>query len=212
MLGSWVNPSSARSILDVGTGCGILALIMAWKSEADIEAIDLDLASVKEAEQNFFNSCFHRRLNVYQDDFVAMAERNERNYDLIISNPPFFTNNFPSSTKQKFHARHTESLSYAKLADGSLRLLKEDGELFLVLPYDESRVFIETANTRGLYLQKKMIIFPFRGHQPNRINLKFGLHQVGQVETEMFIIREEGGDFSEQYRRYLGKLILGIVE
>ncbi len=210
LLGNWTDPFTAKTILDIGTGCGILALMMAAKSNAEIEAIELDPASAKEAGENFHNSPFHRRLKIINEDFVFMATRSMKKYDLIITNPPFFINDQKSLTHQKLNARHAESLSYEQLAAGGSMLLNEGGLMYLVLPYAESKTFIKAAATTGLHLQKQMLIFPLRGYLPNRINMQFGLQKPESLVTEKFIIREEDGNFTRQYVLFFKDHYIGL--
>ena len=212
ILGNWVNPEHKRSILDVGTGCGILALIMAYRSHAVIDAIELDQASAAEARENFRFSPFHRRLHVIDGDFKSYAARTTTKYDLIISNPPYFINDQKSVQRQKRMARHGESLSYHQLIAGCLELLNRKGSLCLVLPYAESQHFMKVATSRGLHLVKQMLIFPRRGHPPNRINLELAFQHPDRIVTELFIVREENNQFSSQYTEFLKNLMIGKIK
>lgn len=209
LLGCWVEAKDTSRILDVGTGCGILALMMAAKSGALIDAVELDPQSAAEAAENFNRSAFHRRLKLIEDDFVHLASAGEGKYDLIISNPPFFFNDHPSASAQKRRARHDETLTFAQLASGSHDLLTEQGRLCLVLPYEAVKTFRRTAEACGLFLQKQMTIFPFRGHKPNRVNLEFGKQKTDSPTSTLFVIREENRQFTSQYNAFFSGLLLG---
>lgn len=210
LLGSWVNPASANSILDIGTGCGILAMIMAYKSNALIDAIELDQESAEEARQNFYSSLFHRRLGLIQQDFQVWSSEQTKKYDIIITNPPYFVNDLPPLSQKKSQARHTASLAYEDLASGAAKLLNENGKLHLVLPYTQCKLFMESARLQQLHLQKQLLIFPFRGHPPNRVNLTFGFDQTSHITTEHLPVREEDGRFSSAYKKLLNEMLLGI--
>jgi tRNA1Val (adenine37-N6)-methyltransferase len=206
LLGGWVNPILAKSILDVGTGCGILALMLASKSRASIDAIELDQSSAEEAALNFQNSIFSKRLKVYNEDFVSFSKDCQKKYDLIISNPPFFSGDHKPATRQRLQARHTENLSYEQLAKGSAGILNQDGLLYLVLPYNESKLFLEVIKTYDLHLQRQLFIFPIRG----RINLAIGKTPTENIVTDHFVIRDEDYTFSRQYCEFFKDWLLGI--
>jgi tRNA1Val (adenine37-N6)-methyltransferase len=209
LLGSWVEPPTTGKILDVGTGCGILALMMASKSQSTIDAVELDRASAREAEKNFYCSPFHRRLKVINDNILSFADQTKDRYDLIITNPPFFDNKPPSVKTQQARARHTNTLNYEQLVTGCIRMMNGKSRLCLVLPYEESKTFIQTAESHRLYLQKQMLIFPIRGHLPNRVNLQLGLTKWDKVDIEKFVVREEDLSFSQNYYSLLGDFLIG---
>jgi tRNA1Val (adenine37-N6)-methyltransferase len=209
LLGTWTDPSDTASILDIGTGCGILALFMASKSKAQIDAVELDPQSVAEAKCNFHESPFHKRLRVIESDFNDYVKTSHNPYDLIISNPPFFINDLRPSDKQKKDARHADALTYHQLISGSKVLLNKDGRLCLVLPYEESSLFLKLAAAEGFFIRRQMVIFSVRGMQPNRINLELGHEKPARVEHEMFTIREEDGTFSRQFMDFLKDFYIG---
>ncbi len=184
ILSAWVDVSGANKILDVGTGSGIISLLLASKSQADIDAVELDEASFIETELNFSQSPFFHRLRIFHADFNSFSRNCEEQYDLIISNPPFFVNDLRPNNEQKKTARHGDSLNYEQLCTGAATLLQTHGKLCVVLPYDESRLFLEVASEKKLHVQKQLIIFPKRGETPNRINLQMGIEKPNKVVTE----------------------------
>lgn len=207
LLGSWANADSAKHILDIGSGCGILSLILACESQGDITAVELDAASAQEAKENFDSSSFSERMTIINEDFNHFASGRAGSFDLIISNPPFFINDHRSEDQKKTQARHGDALSFGQLLDGVDHLLSDNGKFYLVLPYDESRFFLQLAKEKGLFLQKQQVIFPFRGSLPNRINLQLG-KQNKSIVTELLMIREEDGNFSKEYIQQSGDLLI----
>ena len=199
LLGLFAGFSNTKKNLEIGTGCGIISLLIASKCNTVIDAIDIDKASIAEAKSNFSNSPFYHRMNAIHADFNKYASSTTRKYDLIVSNPPFFINDLRPDDDKKKIARHGDSLSYEQICEGTLKLLDPTGKLCLVLPYDESRFFTEIAGQKGLRLQKQQLIFPKRGLQPNRINLQFGLVATANIETNKLTIREEDGSFTQEY-------------
>lgn len=211
ILSAWVNLDSVQSVLDIGTGCGILSLFIASRCSAEIDAVELDKNSAIEAMENFSLSPFHRRMKVINSDFNEFAKDNDKKYDLLISNPPFFINDLRPLNEQKKTARHTDSLTYGQLCLAASKLLNTSGRITVVLPYDESRLFLEVAQNKNLHLQNQLIIFPKRGHQPNRVNLQLGFKKPGQITTGKFIIREDDGSFSRQYIDLLKAYYIGLA-
>lgn len=210
LLSAWVDVNITDSILDVGTGSGIIALMVASRTRGGVDAIDIDPDSCEEAEDNFKRSAFSKQLSVFQKDLSVFAAQQVKKYDLIVSNPPFFINDLKSDNLQKNNARHTDSLSYNDLCGGTALLLKPNGRFCVVLPYAQSLIFVDAALTHGLFLNKKLLIFPKPCSQPNRVNLEFSFKKTTIVKEEKFIIRNENGDFTKQYVTLLGKYYLSI--
>lgn len=210
LLGIWTPINDSERILDIGTGCGILALLMAARSNSLIDAVELDEASWVEAQDNFSVAIFSKRLSAIHDDFNHYAENTSQKYDLIVSNPPYFINDMRSTEKTRSNARHGDSLNYVQLCNGVTNLLKKDGRFCLVLPYEESKTFIAIANNNGLHLNRKLIVFPKRGSQPNRINLELSFQPSSEVISDIFVIREETNQFSKQYIRFFNDYLLGL--
>ena len=199
LLALWTGLDGVRSVLDIGTGSGIITLLLAARnSTLKVDAVEMDTASFEEASANFSDSPFTGRLHTFLTDIQDFVPEKEKRYDLLISNPPFFINDYRPGQSQRKLARHTDTLRYEQLIAVALRLMKPEGRFSLVLPYRESKVFLKLAEQSGLYLQQQMLIFPKPCSEPNRINLLFGLHPV-ILKTEKFIIRNEEGTFTKQY-------------
>lgn len=208
LLGRWVEVNPDDYVLDIGTGCGIMPLMLAQKGARKIDAVDLDMSSVEEARVNFSASQWRDKLCVYNADIRLFASFEK--YDLIISNPPFFINSFKSETERKNLARHTDdSLSFAELCASASRLLKDDGRFAVVLPLTESVEFLKEAEKIGLYPCKRMEIVPMEGKEPNRVNLELIKSKSETVTTESFVIRGTDGKFTAQYGDFLKDFYLG---
>jgi len=210
LLGLFAGSSTTKKTLEIGTGCGIISLLIASQFNSKIDAIDIDKASVAEAKSNFSKSPFYHRMNAIHADFNEYANTYSGKYDLIVSNPPFFINDFRPDDDKKKAARHGDSLSYEQICDGTIKLLNPSGKLCLVLPYDESRFFTGITGQKGLSLQKQQLIFPKRGLQPNRINLQFGLEATANVVTNKLTIREEDGSFTPEYLALLKDYYIAV--
>jgi len=196
--------------LEIGTGCGIISLLIASQSRCLIDAIDIDRDSVEEAGINFINSPFYFRINAIHADFNEFAQKQKSKYDLVVSNPPFFINDFKPENPKKRATRHGEQLTYKQIAEGTIELLEPVGKLCLVLPYEESRKFITIAENNDLHLQRQQLIFPVRGLQPNRVNLQFGFNETENLQTEKLTLREEDGSFTAEYIELLKDYYIGL--
>lgn len=130
LLGSWAEVTSVGKILDVGTGCGIIALMAAQRSSARVDAIDPDAASVEEAAGNFANSPWHNRLKVQQATIQEWEVKEA--YNQILSNPPYFQDQLLSPNQRRNLARHAQTLSPLSLAQHIARLLHPNGQASLV--------------------------------------------------------------------------------
>jgi len=154
LLARWTEVSEDDEVLDIGTGCGLIPLMLAQKGIKSADAVEIDRDSYEEAAQNFSNSAWKSQLTAINEDVKAFSARCGKRYDLIVSNPPFFFgDNIPEKTKKSL-ARHTNTLSYNDLLVSVKRLLKPDGRFVLVLPALESKTFMKEAENQGFYLQK----------------------------------------------------------
>lgn len=210
LLAIWADLRDVKLALDVGTGCGIIALLVASRSTASVDAIEMEPDSAKEAAINFYESPFAQRLNLIQDDFIHYAAGQAPSYDLVISNPPFFINDFrPEDQKWRF-ARHGDRLNYRQLCISTANILKPDGRFCLVLPYIESKTFLKIAAENGLFLNRQMVIFPKRGALPNRVNMEYSFRQTQHPVTEKFIIREEHNIYTQQFIQFMKDYYIGL--
>jgi len=210
LLGTWCDVKNVTSALDIGSGSGIISLFVAARSQARVSAVEIDTASVVESGANFRASPFARRMQVFEmniNDFIT-----EQKFDLIVSNPPFFTGDLHSPNMRKTNARHSGMLKFNELCLVANNLLAEDGKFCVVLPYFQKTVFEQIALDNALYPTRQLLIFPRRGLEPNRINIEFCKSKTNEIEKELFVVREENNKFTDQYREWLGEYYLSIPE
>lgn len=210
LLGVWSDVSNVNEVLDIGSGSGIISLFIAARSNANITAIEIDCESVNESTSNFASSKFVNRMKVLNTDFVSYSVSSDSKYDLIISNPPFFSGDLHSPDKRKTRTRHTESLNFSQLCSGVSHLLKETGRFTVVLPYSQYSDFNTIAKDNHLFIFKELLIFPRRGSEPNRVNIEFRKSKSSSIKKDYFIIREENNKFTDQYRKTLDKYYTSI--
>ena len=209
LLGRWVEVQPTDVVLDIGTGCGLLPLMLAQKGVVQVDAVDIDAASVEEATVNFKASQWRDRLNAFCTDIVDFQP--DKMYDLIISNPPFFNRYSKCDSERKSRARHNDvTLSHASLCAVVARLLKSEGRFALVLPSGVSAEFLQVAKQCGLHLHKRLEIIPLEGKSPNRVNLELGFAKTAEIQGETFVIRDKDNRFTAQYNEFLKDYYLGI--
>ena len=209
LLGRWVEVSPTDIVLDIGTGCGLLPLMLSQKGVAHVDAVDIDKASVEEATVNFKASQWREHLKAYCSDIVDFQTDNR--YDLVVSNPPFFNRFSKCDSERKSRARHNDAgLTYATICREVCRLMQPTGRLALVLPLDVSTDFLQTAEQFGLCHRKRMTIIPIVGKEPNRVNLELTFGKSAEVQEETFVIRDTNMQFTPQYREFLKDYYLGL--
>ena len=208
LLGVAARVENAENILDVGTGCGVIALVMAQKSAARITAIDIDRQSAEEAEKNFAASPWGHRLKAVHTPLQAHLADLHACYDVIVSNPPFFQDSLKAPDEVRNRARHNDTLSYEELAGASYRLLTGKGALWIILPINESKKFEKIARDYGLFLKYELLIHPKPGREPNRRIMEFVTIAVEHSETEKLIIREENHEFTREYKEFTSDFYL----
>ncbi|MDZ7737926.1 MAG: methyltransferase [Bacteroidales bacterium] len=200
LLGAWTDPSSAATILDIGTGTGLLALMMAQKSPADITAIEPDGQSYEEAVSNAGNSPWSNRINItntrLQDYHPAGPD-----FDLIISNPPFFRSSLHNKDERLSRTRHDCDLSSQELLEGAGRLMSAGGTFCLVLPYAESALFIAEAADFGLYCNRILKVKPLPSSPVKRVLMEFGRKKKELHQAFLTIEKGERHEYTAAYRK-----------
>lgn len=174
LLGAWAPVSGVRNVLDVGTGTGIIALMIAQRTSDDvsIDAIEMLEASAGEALENFERSPWKNKLHVYHTSFQNY--RPEKKYELIVSNPPFFVNSFLPPDAKRSQVRHTGDLDFRELLEGVRQLLQPAGTLSVILPYTEGKNFRKAATGFGLFCVRECS-FRSRPEKPvERLLMSFG--------------------------------------
>lgn len=196
LLGSWGD--GGDRILDIGTGTGLIALMMAQRFDsAHIDCIDIDPKACQQARGNVADSRFASRINVYHSD-VSAFEPPQR-YDSIVCNPPFFSESLKCPDEQRSMARHTDSLLPRDLFRHAYRLLTPDGLLSIIIPTDQSAVFLRESSIAGFFIHKKTLIKTTEKKTAKRMLVTFGKHQTDSYQEECHVLME-GGDRSAWYK------------
>jgi len=201
LLGTWAEVENCSKILDIGTGSGLLALMAAQRSAAEIIAIDIDADAINAAKSNFFSSPWNERLKALEtglQDYSIHCPTAV--FDHIITNPPFFINSLKAPKPERSNARHTDRLPFELLASASAKLLKPEGKLSMVLPVNESDIFTRIAEENGLFLLRKMMIIPKYGKKANRVLFESGFKINGVMVNTELTIRDQSGEYTIDYK------------
>jgi tRNA1Val (adenine37-N6)-methyltransferase len=199
LLGAWAAIESAGTILDIGTGTGLLALMAAQRSKAQVVAIEPDPGSFMQAGINFAASPWHDRLKLWHTTLQDFRPEGEMLFDAIITNPPYFVDSLVNPDEAKARARHNITLSRADLLGAVTRLLNPGGLLHLVLPVAGGEQFLTLAGSYGLYCRRQLSVRPTPAHPPSRILMS--LSRDAAVCADEEIVIEKGGRqiYSDEY-------------
>lgn len=200
ILGAYTDAREAKKILDIGTGTGLLALMLAQKSNAKIDAVEIDKNAYNQAVRNIDDSIFKDKITVHNTSIQDCITLNF--YDLIISNPPFFQNHLKSGTLARNNSIHTDSLSFEDLLHSILRLLSFNGTFVVLLPAYESSVFEQLSISKGLYPQKKLTIRHRKDTKILRIITTFGRTKK-EIINEELIIKNPDESYSPDFQAFL---------
>ncbi len=199
LLGAWADVTGVDSVLDVGTGTGLLSLMIAQRSMAEITAIEIDHSSCEQALVNIRESPWQERIKVEHKSLQDFAA--DRQFDMVISNPPFFQNSMTPADKGRMHSRHNTLLSPKELVTYSKLFLKPEGKLCLIFPVDEGRILINLCSDAGLSLHRLMRIKPTPSLPAKRYLMEFRPYPAESVaEEEITIERGKRHDYSDEYR------------
>ena len=199
LIGAWCNVTGAKRVLDVGTGCGLIALMVAQRAgDAVVHAIDIDDDSVYEARYNFENSPWSSRLSAELIDFNEFQTSTP--FDLIVSNPPFFDNGVLPPSKGRNMARHNSTLTFEQLIACSSRLLAHNGILSLIVPACAVASIRSVMVANGLWLKRLANVLPVVGEAPKRVMLEMTPTEC-PTQEETITIHEVNHHYTERYQQ-----------
>ncbi len=199
LLGAWASVEGAAHILDVGTGTGLIALMAAQRSEALIDAIDIDASACRQAETNCQASPFAGRIRIHPVSFQTFCISPGKRYDRILSNPPYFHRSLQSPDEGRSIARHTGTLMLDELISGSLQLLAPEGRLCLILPFDQKERLSRLVAANGMCLVRQTLVVPIPGAAPKRLLAEIAPMPGPDSKTENLTIELARHHYSLEY-------------
>jgi tRNA1Val (adenine37-N6)-methyltransferase len=163
LFGAYIGVAEARRVLDIGAGTGLLSLMAAQRSTAYIDAVEINPEAQLQAKANFKASPWSDRLRLYPMPLQEFAEYNQQQYDVILSNPPFFLSSLKSTDVAKNTAKHTGELLFEDILQFAQQHLHRNGVLYLLLPPAEAVLFGKAAEAYGLYIAETVEVFTYIG-------------------------------------------------
>jgi tRNA1Val (adenine37-N6)-methyltransferase len=197
ILGSFIDSLNKTKGLDIGSGTGVLSLMIAQKNDIiDIIGVEVDDLAVIESIENFKKSKWGNRLKVVKDDFLNLNLEDE--FDLIFSNPPYFQTTNQNFETRKAQARHESFLPVNSLLKKVKKILAPTGSFWVIIPFSDLSIWTEKAKNEGLFIQAQINIKGKIESSFNRSIISFGNNEVIFKSTE-FVIRESSGNYSRAY-------------
>lgn len=202
LLGAWAPVDHfPYSVLDIGAGTGLIALMMAQRCDApQIDALEIDASAHEQATENFEQSpwndrlfCYHASLDAFMDDLE------DEEYDLIVSNPPFYSETVPSSSESRDTARQNQSLPFSDLCEAASVLLSEQGIFAVIIPIKEEDGFIRLAMENGLYPQKITRVKGTPTAEVKRSLLAFSRNFMSEVPVNELTVEIERHQYTAEY-------------
>lgn len=200
LLGAWVSLENPESILDIGSGTGLIALMLAQRSDAfQIDAIEIEDDAYEQAVTNFENSDWSDRLFCYHASLQEFAEEMDEQYDLIVSNPPFYTDSYESSDSNRSLARFESALPFEELIEGSAKLLCEKGYFALIIPFREEEKVLKIALDNQLFPQKITRVKGALNTEIKRSLLLFSFQENTPIIDEL-VIEMARHQYTDEYK------------
>ena len=211
LLGAWAPiDHHPQKILDIGTGCGVIALMLAQRlahNLCQIDAIDINADAIKQCQENSMHAGLPS-VRAQQADINKFGLNLVACYDLIVTNPPYFEPAVDCRNSQRQLARYTESLNFEQLINSVKRLLKPDGLFGLVLPFHMAEQFICLCKANQLFLQQELYVKYNANKNFSLSLLAFSLTNSGQVLSEQLCMRDDDGRYSSAFRQLLNDFYL----
>lgn len=209
LLGAWVNLIDVQRILEVGTGTGVISLMLAQRTSdsVTIDAVEIEEDDAIQAAENVRTSPWPEKIKIHHKAIQDFSSG--KKYDLIVTNPPFFVNSWQPPQKKRSQARHAEQLTFEELLELSTKFLVDRGRLAVILPYQEGLKFIEQAAQFGLFCNRQCA-FQSRDHKPiERWLLEFSRYPL-EIQKESLVLYGQNDQWSGEYVRLTREFYLNI--
>lgn len=207
LLGTLANAENPEKILDIGTGTGVIALMLAQRfPDSKVTAVEIDPDAAEQARGNFQESPFSERLSLFKGR-IQDFDQGEK-YELIVSNPPFFPDHLKSKDSKRNKALHTDELSFAELVAKSAQLLSQSGAFWVILPPRQMLDLELLAQKSGLHLFQKIRVKDQDDKPVHREISGFTFESV-EIKAETFVLKDASRNYSKAYSALLSGFLLG---
>lgn len=211
LLGAWASvPGPGSRVLDVGTGTGLIALMIAQRTrDVWVDALEIDPASAEQAKENFQNSPWKDRLNCMDASFQDYASQCNYKYDQIICNPPFFSGSSKTQSKEKNLARHDDSLSLRDIFRGCISIMKESATISLILPVHRETQALELIEEHQMHCKRLTRVMPAPDKPTKRALLEISFIPGICNEGNLTIETETRHQYTDKYKSFVDEFYLG---
>ena len=201
LIGAWVNVSKKFRALDIGSGTGIITIMLCQRNlNLELDSVELSNSAIMDAKINIENCNWSDRIKLFHQDLKDFHPNS--NYDLIVSNPPYFKKSLQPSNSERSKARHQNDLKLEDILKFSNQNLTKDGSLNIILPFEQKKEAIEFAKKHGLNAIRECAVYPKPNKAPHRILIEFSRTENKQMIKESLVIEEAGRhNYSEDYKK-----------
>jgi tRNA1Val (adenine37-N6)-methyltransferase len=201
LIGAWVNVYKKFKALDIGSGTGIISIMLCQRNlNLELDSIEISPSAIIDAKINIENCNWSKRIKLFQKDLKDFHP--DSNYDLIVSNPPYFKESLKPSDSERLKARHQNDLKLEDIIKFSRQNLTKGGSLNIILPFGQKKEAIEIAKKHGLKPVRACAVYPKPKKAPNRILIEFSRNENKQIIKESLVIEEAGRhNYSEDYKK-----------
>lgn len=199
LLGAWVEINNVNRILDIGTGTGLIAIMLAQRLEgkAKIHGIEINSNAFELANRNINNCEYRDSINLSNSKLQGFKSSSP--FDLVVCNPPFFINSLKPPEADRQQQRHSDNLTFEEILTAITSLLSPAGRLGLILPVEEGKIFIDLAQNFGLNLSRQCDVFSKEGKQQERLLLEFS-YRVTRIQRSYLTIMNNEGEWTKAYQ------------
>ena len=201
LIGAWVNVSNKFKALDIGSGTGIISLMLCQRNlNLELDSVELSPSAIMDAKINIENCNWSNRIKLFHQDLKDFHP--DSNYDLIVSNPPYFKKSLQSSNSERSKARHQNDLKLEDIIKFSNQNLTKDGTLNIILPFEQKKEAKEFAKKYELKSIRECAVYPKPEKAPHRILIEFSRNENKQIIKESLVIEKAGRhNYSEDYKK-----------
>lgn len=211
LLGAWAGMVNAAKILDVGTGTALIALMLAQRfPSSSVRAVEMEVAALAQAKENIVNSPFAGRITLIDSSFQHFARQTRERFDLIVSNPPYFSASLLPSDKKRAQARHSVTLTLDELLFFSRSCLSECGVLSMILPYGKRDELETLCKKYAFAVNRETYVHPLPKALSNRVLVELTLQQPLQPVTHSLIIEESRHCYTDDFKALVREFYLHL--
>lgn len=202
LLGAWTSIDGTKNVLDIGTGTGLLSLMLSQRNrEINVDAIEVDDDASVQAKENVILSPYNSQIKVYNTSFQDFVLKTKSKYDLIVSNPPFFINSLLSDDKRRTKARHSESLTLYDILHLSKSIISDNGVLSFIYPFESLQEILQISAYEGWYVNRRTDVYSINSHSlPKRVLFEFTMYPPkAEVIHDSLLIELARHVYSDEY-------------